>query len=62
MDAGTHLRWTSTRLPVTAALEYRSERFTVAGRSTQRLDARALAERHPQLAAPGGALAPGTGA
>lgn len=30
LDAGTHLRWTSTRFPVTAALEYRSERFTVA--------------------------------
>jgi chemotaxis-related protein WspB len=32
------------------------------GEPAQRLDARALAERHPQLAAPGGALAPGTGA
>lgn len=30
LDAGTHLRWTSAKYPVTAALEYRSERFTVA--------------------------------
>lgn len=30
MDAGTHVRWTSDRFPVTAALEYRNERFTVA--------------------------------
>lgn len=30
MDAGTQLRWTAARLPLTAVLEYRSERFTVA--------------------------------
>lgn len=38
-DAGTSLRWTSSRWPVTSALEYRSERFTVADGVHQELSA-----------------------
>lgn len=38
LDAATHLRWTSPRYPVTAALEYRSERFRVARGVEQELN------------------------
>lgn len=38
-DAGTSLRWTSSRWPLTSALEYRSERFTVADGVHQELTA-----------------------
>lgn len=38
-DAGTSLRWTSARWPLTSALEYRSERFTVADGVHQELTA-----------------------